>query len=167
MKKFTLKAFRAAIKALDKTEVWHLAAIKLGHTPTQFELEKLIDKSATSQKMLKSKWGLVDHSSERYAFRRKAETEAFIRRGGYRQFGNKHFKTVALECLRDLLTKPVSSYTKVPMRGHTHLYFCSPVYGHHDYNKVMTCELNGNEAFVTQILNLANRFLVNRGYIVG
>jgi len=165
--KFTLKAFRAAIKAFNKTEVWHLAAIKLGHTPTPCELGHLIEQSATTQKMLTYKCGLVNQSSERSEFRRKAESDAFIRRGGYRQFGTTHYKAVALECLRELLTNPVSSYTKVPMKGHTHLYFCSPVYGHRDYNKVMTCELNGNEAFVTQILNLANRFLVNRGIIVG
>jgi hypothetical protein len=167
MKKFTLKAFRAAIKAFNKTEVWHLAAIKLGHTPTPRELEELLEKAATTIKMRRAIYGLTNHSSEREAFRRKAESDAFFRRGGYSQYGDAHYKRVAIECLRDLLTKPVTSYTKVPMEGHNHLYFCSPLYGHHDYNKVMTCELKGNEAFVTKILNIANRFLVNRGYIVG
>ena len=31
--KFTKTAFRAALKANDRTEVWHLSAVKIGRKP--------------------------------------------------------------------------------------------------------------------------------------
>jgi len=49
----------------------------------------------------------------------------------------------ALRMLRRLYEEPVTNYTKIPMFGFNHLYFCSPSYGHKDYNKVRTCLLNG------------------------
>lgn len=52
-------------------------------------------------------------------------------------------RATALKMLRRLYEEPVTSYTKVAMNGLTHLYFCSPSYGHKDYNKVRTCVLNG------------------------
>lgn len=52
-------------------------------------------------------------------------------------------RLTALRMLRRLATEPVSSYSKVPFKGLTHLYFCSPAYGHSDYNKVRTCLMNG------------------------
>lgn len=61
--------------------------------------------------------------------------------------------------LRELLTEDNVSYTKVPMMGFTHLYFCSPVYGHKDYNKVRSCKIEGNEKFCERILEIAERFM--------
>ena len=52
-------------------------------------------------------------------------------------------RATALKMLRRLYEEPLTNYTKVPMFGIHHLYFCNPVYGHKDYNKVRTCLLNG------------------------
>lgn len=35
MKKVTKKEIRSAIKANDRTKVWHLCVLKLGRTPTK------------------------------------------------------------------------------------------------------------------------------------
>lgn len=84
-----------------------------------------------------------------------------MRRGAYRQNDGR---ADALAMLRRLLTENPSNYTKVPMMGHTHLYFCSPSYGHADYNKVRTCSIEGNEEFVNKIVNIAERFMAKRNF---
>ena len=61
--------------------------------------------------------------------------------------------------LRRLLTENPSNYTKMPMMGHTYLYFCSPSYGHADYNKVCTCSIEGNEEFVNKIVKIGEKFM--------
>lgn len=53
-------------------------------------------------------------------------------------------RTKALMMLRRLYEEPITNYSKIAMFGINHLYFCSPVYGHKDYNKVRTCLLNGH-----------------------
>ena len=84
---------------------------------------------------------------------------SWAKRGGMRQYSQK---TEALAMLRRLLTEKLGNYTKVPMMGHTHLYFCSPVYGHADYNKVMTCNIEGNEIFCKKVVDLGERILAKK-----
>ena len=81
---------------------------------------------------------------------------SWAKRGGMRQYSQK---TKALAMLRRLLTEKPSNYTKVPMMGHTHLYFCSQSYGHADYNKVRTCSIEGNEEFVNKIVKIGEKFM--------
>lgn len=61
--------------------------------------------------------------------------------------------------LKEQISKPISNYSKAAMRGITHLYFCSPVYGHSDYNKWCTMlPIQGNEAFVEKIILISNKY---------
>ena len=53
----------------------------------------------------------------------------------------RHYRDINADGI--LATEDVTGYTKVPLFGFHHLYFCSPSYGHRDYNKVRTCVLNG------------------------
>lgn len=163
--KFTKKAFRDAVRRSDRTLVWHLAAIRLGHTPTKDEVYDLIHCCCTVRKQRRlANWLTYLNTDE--AKRAQADNDAFVRRGGYAQYGTAHYRQVALKMLRRLATEPLSGYTKVPMFGHTHLYFTSPVYGHADYNKVRTCLLNGplatdgndpQAAWCAKVLDLGNR----------
>lgn len=66
-------------------------------------------------------------------------------------------KVEIVSYLRDQLTGSHNNYTKLPFLGHTHLYFCSPVYGHSDYNKWRAIEIKGNEAFVEAVLRYAHK----------
>lgn len=81
----------------------------------------------------------------------------------------------ALKMLRRLYGEQVTNYTKVPMFGFNHLYFCSPSYGHKDYNKVRTCLLNGplavdkngnrydtQAAWCDKVVELGNRIYVKK-----
>jgi adenylosuccinate lyase len=153
--KFTKTAFRAALKANDQTKVWHLAAIKMGRTPTRHEVYTMVKEISNSQRDAGRAFSIAYGSSRKDA-QRKAIDEAWMRRGAYRQNDGR---ADALDMLRRLLTENCGNYTKVPMLGHTHLYFCHPGYGHADYNKVRTCAIEGNEEFVNKIVKIGEKFM--------
>lgn len=153
--KFTKTAFRTALKANDQTEVWHLTAVKFGRTPSKKEVYDIIKEVASTIRDERKAYAMA-YNSSRKEDQRRAIDEAWMRRGAYRQNDGR---ADALNMLRRLLTEKPSNYTKVPMMGHTHLYFCSPSYGHADYNKVCTCNIEGNEEFVNKIVNIAERFM--------
>ena len=155
MKKFTKKDFRAAIKANNQSVVWHLTAIKIGRTPTRHEVYTMVKEIANAMRDERRAFSIAYNSNRKEALR-KAIDEAWIRRGAYRQNDGR---SDALEMLRRLLTKNCGNYTKVPMLGHTRLYFCHPGYGNSDYNKVRTCTIDGNEDFCRKICDIADRHL--------
>lgn len=154
--KFTVKAFRAALKANDQTLVWKLAARSLRHTPDRKDVYELINKHANTTRDCNKAYSMA-YGSQRKQRIHSAVTLAWSKRGAYGQYGDRHYRIVALEMLRRLLTEDSFFYTKVAMMGHTHLYFCSPEYGHSDYNKVRTCKIEGNEDFVEKVVNLSHR----------
>lgn len=155
--KFTKKALRAALKANDQTKVWHLTAIKLGRMPERLDVLHLVEEIATTKHDYKKAWDVAFRGND--CRRGALADKIFLKRGGYRQYDDSHYKSEALQMLRRLLTENPGNYTKVPMMGHTHLYFCSPSYGHADYNKVRTCNIEGNEEFVNKIVKIGEKFM--------
>ena len=154
--KFTKKAFRSALKDNDQTKVWHLCAVKLGRTPTQKEVYDLIKEVASTIRDDRKAYSMA-YDSQRKQRNLAAETMSWYKRGAYGQYGDSHYRHEALIMLRRLLTEDHGNYTKVPMLGHSRLYFCSPVYGHSDYNKVRTCSIEGNETFCNKVVALGER----------
>ena len=159
--KFTKKAFRAALKANDQTKIWHLTAVKFGRTPTRNEVYDLIKVLASTIRDERKAYFMA-YNSQRKQRIYAAETMAWYKRCAYGQYGDSHYRTVALEMLRELHDENHGNYTKVPMLGHTRLYFCSPVYGHADYNKVRTCNIEGNEKFCNKVVELGERILAKK-----
>lgn len=155
--KFTKKAFNMALANNDQTKVWHLTAVKIGRTPTRNEVYDLIKEIAITNRDERKAYSMA-FNSQRKQRNDAAETMAWYKRGAYGQYGNSHYRQKALIMLRRLLTEDHGNYTKVPMLGHTHLYFCSPVYGHSDYNKVCACKIKSNEEFCRKIIEIAERF---------
>ena len=159
--RFTKKAFRAALKANDQTKVWHLTAVKIGRTPTRNEVYDLIKEIANTICDERKAYSMA-YNSQRKQRNEAAETMAWYKRGAYGQYGDSHYRQEALTMLRRLLTEDHDNYTKVPMLGHTRLYFCSPAYGHADYNKVRTCAIEGNESFCEKVCEIARRNLAKQ-----
>ena len=88
------------------------------------------------------------HSFERWQLERDDKSAAKI-------FNLKH---KIIDYLKEQIGQPVNNYSKAAMRGFTHLYFCSPVYGHSDYNKWCTgLPIEGNEAFVDKVIAISNK----------
>ena len=156
--KFTKTAFRAALKANDQTEVWRLVSLKIGSKPTRTQVYNAVVELSTTSEITTMrrarKMAYGEGAKKRMA--QNACIASWAKRGGMRQYSQK---TEALAMLRRLLTEKPSNYTKVPMMGHTHLYFCSPSYGHADYNKVCTCNIEGNEEFVNKIVKIGKNFM--------
>ena len=67
-------------------------------------------------------------------------------------FGDKYH---IISYFKEQMIHPKSPYAKIPMYGHTHLYFCSPDYGHFDYNKWCACKIKGNERFCETLIKIA------------
>lgn len=63
-----------------------------------------------------------------------------------------------IEFVKEQVTKIDSPYVKRPMLGFTHLYFCSPVYKHKDYNKWCALPIKGNEHFCDMVIKYADKF---------
>lgn len=61
--------------------------------------------------------------------------------------------------LRGQLSREIDNYTKRPVLGINHLYFCSPVYGHKDYNKYVMLPIKGNEKFCNLMVALADKYI--------
>lgn len=158
MTKFSKKAFRKALKENDQTRVWYLTAIKLGRTPQKKEVYDLIREIALSAKDIGKAYYMAYTSNRKRKFLAIAEI-AWYNRGAYAQCTNAYYRSIAIDMLRKLITEENGNYTKVPMLGFTHLYFCSPAYGHSDYNKVRTCLIEGNEDFCSKIIEIAEKFL--------
>lgn len=159
--KFTKKAFRAALKANDQTKVWYLTAVKLGRTPTQKEVYDLIKEVASTIRDERKAYSIAYDSQRKQRFE-AAELMAWYKRGAYGQYKDDHYRNEALIMLRRLHDENHGNYTKVPMMGHTHLYFCSQSYGHADYNKVRTCAIEGNEIFCKKVVDLGERILAKK-----
>lgn len=161
--KFTKTAFRVALKANDQTEVWRLISLKIGSKPTRTQVYNTVVELSTTSELttmrMARKMAFGEGAKKRMA--QNAFIASWAKRGGMRQYSKK---TEALAMLRRLLTEKLSNYTKVPMMGHTHLYFCSPSYGHADYNKVCTCNIEGNEDFCKKVVNIAERFMAKRNF---
>ena len=147
--KFTKTAFRAALKANDKTKVWQLVAISLKRTPTKTDVCNYVEKLSSTLRDFRKAYNMA------YGRREKNTSHKM----GYPKYTVSLERGAALAMLRRLLTEKPSNYTKVPMMGHTHLYFCSPFYGHADYNKVCTCNIEGNEEFVNKIVKIGEKFM--------
>ncbi len=159
--KFTKKAFRAALKANDQTKVWHLTAVKFGRTPSKKEVYDLIEEISCTIRDERKAYSIAYHSQRKQRLVAAVDM-GWFKRGAYRQYGDSHYRTVALKMLRELHDENNGNYTKVPMIGRTRLFFCSPVYGHSDYNKVMTCAIKGNENFCNKVVDLGERILAKK-----
>ena len=75
-----------------------------------------------------------------------------------------HFEPLRLQRAVDELKFQIErgwdNYSKVPMVGRTNLYFCSPSYGHSDYNKWCTgIKIAENKRFGDTIIELSKKYL--------
>lgn len=167
--KFTKTAFRSALKHNDQTQVWYLATLYYRRQPVREEVQDLIYRMADCERDRAKGQRMAYESLRKDSIRTKMAI-AWNNRGAYRQYDIHYYREQALKMLRRLYTEPLTAYTKIANFGHTHLYFCSPIYGHGDYNKVCTCLLNGplatdkngnrydpQAAWCDKVLDLSNR----------
>jgi hypothetical protein len=144
MKKIKKTEIRNAIKNCDLTKMYYYAHIlKLDSVYT------LINQSACAKKYKDNAYLSVAFAKGRH----RVGEEDII---GAKEFVYKQ--------LFNEMKRGYSNYTKLPMVGFTRLYFCSPSYGHKDYNKYHTNVqlIPQNQEFVNKIIDLSNRWLMKQ-----
>lgn len=166
-KKATITALKAIYKAQDRTALFKLYNEITGNhgesNSWNSTMRKFFEPFCTSEKMRRVIYALCEtkylKDNRNYNYDRiHLEFYGDRPRPSLSEL-NRRQREDAMDMLRRLLTENHGNYTKVPMMGFTHLYFCHPGYGHADYNKVRTCAIDGNEVFCRKICDIADRHL--------
>ena len=177
-KRSIVEKLKEIYKAQDRTALFKFYHVLTGHhgesTSWNAPMRHLFESFCTSEKMRRvisalceTKW-LKEVRNNNYE-RVHLEFMGERPRPSLTELTRRE-RAEALRMLRRLYEEPVTNYTKVPMFGFNHLYFCSPSYGLKDYNKVRTCLLcgplstdrNGNRcdpqaAWCSMVVNLGKR----------
>ena len=152
-KNITKKHIASVLRTQDSTQIYRLVHIIFGGKVTAKAVCDFIKEYAPSERVLKNAYRIA-YNSKHQDERIRIEKELIRRHGFFR--GDD--KTKIVKFLKVQCQMPTSNYAKRPMYGHTHLYFCSPVYGHQDYNKWCALPIKGNEAFCEAVIRYADKF---------
>lgn len=151
-KNITKKEFQNVLRTMDSTKIYRLHKMLFGNV-NRFNIVKFIDEYAPTNKIARKSWDIAynnKHSLERVDY----DVISFRMHGEYKGDALKK----AVDAVKEYIANPTSPYAKKPMMGFTHLYFCSPAYGHQDYNKWRSVEIKGNEKFCETICKLADKY---------
>lgn len=166
-KKAILSALKAVYKAQDRAalfDLYHrLTGLHGKQNDWNEDMRKYFLPFCTSRKMCRIVGALCEtkwlKEKRNYGYEREYLVFIGERPRHTKEEICRRQRETALKMLRRLYKETISNYTKVPMFGHTHLYFCHPSYAHSDYNKVCCCEIAGNESFCKKVVELGERIL--------
>lgn len=153
-KSISKKYIQTVLRTMDSTQIFRIVHIIYGGKVERKQVYDFIHEFAPSIKV-------YDHAYK-IAYNNKHDLLRCSCRNKYGfQFQKDNEKHIIIESLKDEIKHQGTPYSKVPLMGHTHLYFCSPVYGHSDYNKWRACEIKGNERFCELIISVAKKCIAN------
>ena len=170
--KATTKEIVKTLRTNDTTKICKLYKRIFGEVPTKeswvyVDGEKITYKHldgfavyqwakdyATSRKMDRALYVNLDRASHKWKYSCYDEPYRHAPHGMYEPLRKQYIVEELLKNCAD----PTSNYAKRPMYGYTHLYFCSPVYGHSDYNKWRAIPIKGNERFCELVVRYADKF---------
>ena len=150
--KITKKEIQTVLRSLDVTAIYRLHYMLYG-TVSACGVFDFVKQYAPSKRVIKfaiAALGAASHDVKR----RVIDSEVNWRNGVYH--GNDLIELV--DYVKQQCAEAGSAYAKRPMMGKTHLYFCSPVYGHNDYNKVRSIPIAGNERFCELLIKYADKY---------
>ena len=142
------KALMDAIKKGDKKELFHIYAMagrKCNNSIQDIDVS-IFCHQYLSDRAHRKAWNILSTSSP----------EERRRHEWCKVYHSEKHQIIA--ALKKFIADPTSNYAKKPMYGFTHLYFCSPVYGHRDYNKWQAIPIKGNERFCELIVKLGEKY---------
>ena len=144
------KALMEAIKKGDKKELFHIYAMAgckcNSHHPIQYIDVLIFCRQYLSDRAHRKAWNIMSASSP----------EERRRHEWCKVYHSEKHQVIA--ALKKFIADPTSNYAKKPMYGYSNLYFCSPVYGHKDYNKWRAIPIKGNERFCELIVKLGEKY---------
>lgn len=149
-KKITKKEIQSTLRSLDRTRIHRLCKLMEGNCE-KCTVMSFIEKYAPTKKVYRKAYDLsYNRDCRRYPFLWD----------GYVGSSYKRIVDYMLENIK--LANEGSPYAKVPMMGYTNLYFCSPDYGHSDYNKWRAIGIAGNERFCETVMRYADKHIINK-----
>lgn len=151
-KRITKKEIQAVLRSLDVTAIYRLH-YRLYGTVSKSGVYDFIKQYAPSKRVSKfaiAALGAASHNVKR----RVIDSEVIRRSGAYH--GDDLIELV--DYVKQQCAESGSDYAKRPMMGRTHLYFCSPLYGHSDYNKFRSIPIVGNERFCELLIKYADKY---------
>lgn len=150
--RITKKEIQAVLRSLDVTAIYRLHYMIYGNV-SEYGVYDFVKQYAPSERL---RWQAIEalnresNGVKRFLIDREVE-----RRNGTYQ-GNDLIKLV--NYVKRQCAEAGSAYAKRPMLGKKHLYFCSPVYGHNDYNKVRSIPIAGNERLCELLIKYADKY---------
>lgn len=150
IKKITKKKIWETLKSQNRTAIYKLVKEIKGKA-NKVEVMDFIRENSKTEKIYKRAYEIAYGTIEEWCQR------------SWHNKNNKHGyfeplkKQEIVEYLKKQTSKPINNYTKLPFYGITHLYFCSPIYVHRDYNKWCAIPIKGNEKFCELIINYAHK----------
>lgn len=151
-KSITKKRIENVLRSMDQTSIYKLYHEIYGIKPTFVGVCGFIKDFAPTKRIRNAVLSLTESNQvkqhKKYASDWSKKTIAY-----YKSFP----LSVAMGIFRHELSRELDSYSKRPFYGHTHLYFCSPVFGHADYNKSRSVPIEGNERFCELMVRLADK----------
>lgn len=151
-KNISKKNIISIIRTMNSTKIYALYAQIYGGKVIDSDVCRFIKMFAPTQALERAAYDLTIGQAH---IRRIKESYVFRNEREYRKANIKH---EVIEYFKEQIRDVNSPYAKKPMMGHTHLYFCSPIYGHRDYNKWQAMEIRGNEKFCETIIKLADKY---------
>lgn len=166
-KKISKKEIVKTLRTYDVTKICRLHKKVFGEVPVEirdfggkkvkcldgFKLYRWAADYATSRKMDHLLYSALSQASHHWKHSVFDLDAVYCNNGYYEPTLKQRIVSETLKFCAD----PHSRYAKMPMMGFTHLYFCSPVYGHSDYNKWCAIEIKGNERFCELVVAIARR----------
>ena len=151
-KRITKKEIQAVLRSLDVTAIYRLHH-KLYGKVSAWDVFDFVKQYAPSDRV-RVAVGRIAFCSKNMDKRLNYDNYVRSKHGIYH--GNDLIELV--NYVKQQCAEAGSDYAKRPMMGKTHLYFCSPVYGHNDYNKVRSIPIAGNERFCELLIKYANKY---------
>ena len=138
---YTKKEIKRILRSLNKTEIFKMY-VKINGSLDRYGLYNFIQDHAPSKRVANMAYEIAYGCSNKVY----SSSDLMTR------------KQKIVEYLKEQIKDVTSPYAKKPMLGHTKLYFCSPNYGHKDYNKYSALRIKGNERFCELIVKLGDKY---------
>lgn len=151
-KNITKKHIEAVLRTMDSTQIFRIVHVIYGGKVEQSQVYHFIKDFAPTNKVADASYHIA------YFGKKKAQDRIIAESHTGFLFDEANEKHIVMEHFREELRRGFDNYTKRPIMGHTHLYWASPFYGHHDYNKSRVLPIEGNERFCELICRLADKY---------
>lgn len=153
-KNITKKEIESVLRSMNQTNIYKLYHRIYGEKPSEGRVWRFIREFAPTNKIRNSAVRLTERNEVR---------KSKLYGSGYDDFVERMPVSYAMKILRYYLNRKLDGYTKRPFMGFTYLYFCSPVYGHSDYNKSRCIPIKGNERACELLIKLADKYIPVKG----